>query len=278
MYREMDCIKGDNSSFALEKHPVIEEMPLAMTVNGRHALTAMISPDMLREFIIGFLFTEGIIKNKDEIESIKIEGSNAGVLTKNPFRILTSKKTVLSGCGGTMSYLDIAKLPRIDSGLILDTGTVTRSVKEALDSQLHVLTGGIHVVGLYDTRGKVKVVEDIGRHNALDKIIGYALENGIDLSATYLICSGRISSEMVRKCLAANIPVIISRGASTTLAIEIAKACSLTIIGFVRSKKMNVYSGGYRIKDIPLSVSGFLAYEGHGEVEEGRREEETFQE
>ncbi|MDG6244471.1 MAG: formate dehydrogenase accessory sulfurtransferase FdhD [Methanolobus sp.] len=270
MYREMDCIKGDNDSFALQKHPVIEEMPLAVTVNGRHALTAMISPDMLREFIIGFLFTEGIIKDKDEIESIKIEGSNAGVLTKNPFRILTSKKTVLSGCGGTISYLDIAKLPRIDSGLILDTETVTRSVKESLDSQLHVLTGGIHVLGLYDTKGRVKVVEDIGRHNALDKIIGYALENAIDLSATYVICSGRISSEMVRKCLAANIPVIISRGASTTLAIDIAKACGLAIVGFVRSKKMNVYSGGYRIKDIPLSVSGSLVGEEHGEVEKGR--------
>lgn len=258
MYREVDCIKGDDEFFELEMHPVIEEMPLAVTVNGRHALTAMISPDMLREFILGFLYTEGIIKDIDEIESIKIEDSNASVLTKNPFKILASKKTVLSGCGGSMSYLDIVKLPEINSSLRLDSETIRDSVKEALDSKLHVLTGGIHVVGLYNASGKVCVVEDIGRHNALDKIIGYALESDIDLSGTYIICSGRISSEMVRKCLAANIPVVVSRGATTTLAIDIAKSRGLTIVGFVRSKKMNVYSWGNRITDIPSPVSESL--------------------
>ena len=254
MYREIDCIKGDGDSFVLENHPVIEEMPLAVTVNGRHALTAMIRPHMLREFVIGFLYTEDIIKDVDEIESIKIEESNASVLTKNPFKILVSKKTVLSGCGGTMSYLDIAKLPEINSTLILDPETIRNSVKEALDSQLHVLTGGIHVVALYNTNGKVSVVEDIGRHNALDKIIGYALEKDIDLSSTYIICSGRISSEMVRKCLSANIPVIVSRGATTTLAVDIARSRGLTIVGFVRSRKMNVYSCGQRITKIPSSI------------------------
>ncbi|WMW24883.1 formate dehydrogenase accessory sulfurtransferase FdhD [Methanolobus sediminis] len=258
MYREIECIKGDSGSFELEGHSVIEEMPLAVTVNGRHALTAMISPDMLREFVIGFLFTEGIIKDADEIESIRIEDTNAGVLTKSPFKILVSKKTVLSGCGGSMSYLDIGKLPEINSDLTLDSETIRNSVKEALDSQLHVLTGGIHVVGLYDPNGKVCVVEDIGRHNALDKIVGYALENKIDLSRTYIICSGRISSEMVRKCLTANIPVVVSRGATTTLAIDIARSRGLTIVGFVRSKKMNIYSWGKRITDIPDTVTDAL--------------------
>ncbi|WP_094228097.1 formate dehydrogenase accessory sulfurtransferase FdhD [Methanolobus psychrotolerans] len=258
MYREVDCIKVDGDSFELEKHPVIEEMPLAVTVNGRHALTAMISNDMLREFVIGFLYTEGIIKDIDELESIKIEGSNACVLTENPFKILVSKKTVLSGCGGSMSYLDIAKLPEINSGFTVNSETIRNSVKEALDSQLHVLTGGIHVVALYNSKGKVCVVEDIGRHNALDKLIGYALEKDIDLSDTYVICSGRISSEMVRKCLTANIPVVVSRGATTTLATDIAKSRGLTIVGFVRSKKMNVYSWGNRITDIPDSVSEAL--------------------
>ncbi len=184
MYREIDCIKGDSGSFELKEHQVIEEMPLAVKVNGRHALTAMISPDMLREFVIGFLYTENIIKNPDEIESIKIEDTDASVLTKNPFKILVSKKTVLSGCGGSMSYLDTDKLPEIESDLCLDSKTISNSVKEALDSELHVLTGGIHVVGLYDPKGKVCVIEDIGRHNALDKIIGYAIENEIDLSRT----------------------------------------------------------------------------------------------
>lgn len=258
MFKEIPCIKGDGGSFLEETHPVIEEMPLAVKVNGRHALTAMTSPVMLREFVIGFLYTERIIKGIEEIESISIEENTADVLTTDPFRILMSHKTVLSGCGGSMSFLDIGKLPQIRSGLILSAEEIRNAVKEALDSELHVKTGGIHVVGLYGTDGKIQVIEDIGRHNALDRAIGYALEQNIDLSSTYIICSGRISSEMVRKCLVANIPVIVSRGATTTLAVDLAKARGLTIIGFVRGKKMNIYSGGERISEIPPSGAAYL--------------------
>lgn len=258
MFKEIPCIKGDGGSFSEETHPVIEEVPLAVKVNGRHALTAMTSPVMLREFVIGFLYTERIIKSIEEIESISIEENTADVLTTDPFRILMSHKTVLSGCGGSMSFLDIGKLPQIRSGLILSAEEIRNAVKEALDSELHVKTGGIHVVGLYGTDGKIQVIEDIGRHNALDRAIGYALEQKIELSRTYVICSGRISSEMVRKCLVANIPVIVSRGATTTLAVDLAKACGLTIIGFVRGKKMNIYSGGERISDISPSEAAYL--------------------
>ncbi len=267
MYTKVDCIKGDDGAFDIEKHPVIEELPLAVTVNGRHALTAMISPDMINEFIIGFLYTEGIIKDIDEIESIKVDRNSAGILTKNPFKILVSKKTVLSGCGGTMSYLDIEKLPRIRSNLKLNSENIRDSLKECLSSQLHILTGGIHVVGLYSEKGMVKIVEDIGRHNALDKIIGYALDNEIDLSSTFVICSGRISSEMVRKCLTANIPVIVSRGASTTLALEIARSCELTVVGFVRGKKMNVYTCAGRITDVPTGVTSDLSWQESDTIE-----------
>jgi len=258
MFRELPCIKAEGESFTQDVHPVIEEMPLAVSVNGRHALTAMTSPMMLREFVIGFLYTERIIKDIEEIESIRFEENTASVLTTNPFKILTSQKTVLSGCGGSMSFLDVEKLPEIDSDLTIDAGSIRESVKEALQSELHVKTGGIHVVGLYGKDGRVAVVEDIGRHNALDRVIGYALEKDIDLSETYVICSGRISSEMVRKCLVANIPAIISRGATTTLAIDIAKARGLTIIGFVRGKKMNIYSGGQRVADMSSGDAGYL--------------------
>lgn len=261
MFRELPCIKAEGESFSQDMHPVIEEMPLAVSVNGRHALTAMTSPVMLREFVIGFLYTERIIKSIEEIESIRFEENTASVLTTNPFKILTSQKTVLSGCGGSMSFLDVEKLPEIRSDLSLTTEDIRISVKEALESELHVKTGGIHVVGLYGKEGSIAVVEDIGRHNALDRVIGYSLEQGIDLSESYAICSGRISSEMVRKCLVANIPVIVSRGATTTLAIEIAKARGLTIIGFVRGKKMNIYSGGKHVSDMPSEDAGYLEKE-----------------
>lgn len=248
MYRELPIVRGEGDVFSPATHPVIEEVPLAVTVNGRHALTAMISPEMLREFVIGFLYTERIIKNIDEIESIRLEENRANILTKNPFAILTSHKSVLSGCGGSTSYLDVGRLPTICSGLSLSSGVIRSATKETLDSDLHRATGGIHIVGLFDGEGRaLRIVEDIGRHNALDKIIGYGLDAGIDFSRTFAVCSGRISSEMVRKSLVANIPVIVSRGATTTAAVDAAQAGGLTVVGFVRAGKMNVYTWQKRI-------------------------------
>lgn len=249
MYKEMECMKINQDIITNSLHPVIEEIPLSVNVNGRYVLTAMISPNDLEDFVRGFLYTEKIIKSLDEIELLHIDENIANVITKNPFKILVSKKTVLSGCGGTISFLDIKKLPAINSDFTFNLQTIRKSVEQALKSDLHVLTGGIHVVALYNKSGKIHIVEDIGRHNALDKIIGYALNNDIDLSQTFIICSGRISSEMVRKCLIANIPVAVSRGATTTLAIETAKSQGFTIIGFVRNKKMNIYSNCHRIED-----------------------------
>jgi FdhD protein len=92
-------------------------------------------------------------------------------------------------------------------------------------------------------------MEDIGRHNALDKAIGYGLKHDVDFSRTIIASSGRISSEMIRKCLIANIPIIASRGATTTLAIRLGEQSGLTILGFVRGQKMNIYTGIERIRN-----------------------------
>lgn len=254
MYKDLEIIRVEDDSFAAGNHSVIEETPLSVIVNGRHALTAMISPVMIKEFVIGFLFTEKIIKGTDEIESIRIEDNRASILTKNPFAILTSHKTVLSGCGGSTSFLDAGHLPKIESDLVISPEVIRHAVKETLESDLHKLTGGIHIIGLFDGEGKsLKICDDIGRHNALDKVIGYGLLNNIDFSKTFVVSSGRISTEMVRKCLVANIPVIVSRGATTTAAVEAANIAGLTIVGFVRSRRMNIYSVFRRIKGISLN-------------------------
>ena len=96
-------------------HEVIEEVPLALFVNGRHAMTAMMSPVQLEDFVTGYLYTEQIIKGVDEIESIKIEKNRMSVITKNLFKVLGPKKTILSGCGGSTSFIDTEKLPKIQS-------------------------------------------------------------------------------------------------------------------------------------------------------------------
>lgn len=225
----------------------MEEAPLALFVNGRHAMTAMMSPANLEDFVTGYLFTEQIIKNTGEIESIRIEKNRISVITKNLFKVLGPKKTILSGCGGTSSFIDAEKLPKITSDFVISLEKIQERIKTVLDSDLHRTTGGIHVVALLDKESVISVSEDIGRHNALDRVIGYGLRSGIDFSQTFVISSGRISSEMVRKCLIANIPIIVSRSATTSLSVSIADKTGLTVVGFARGGKMNIYSHAERV-------------------------------
>jgi FdhD protein len=250
MYRKMPCIRIDGDRAETAMHEVVEEIPIALFVNGRHAMTAMMSPVNLEDFVTGYMFTEQIIKSPDEIESTKIEKNRVSVITRNLFKVLGPKKTILSGCGGSTSYIDADKLPKIKSDFIISIGKIHEVIKTVLDSEIHRTTGGIHVVALAGKDKTFSVAEDIGRHNALDRVIGFGLRNGIDFSQTFIISSGRISSEMVRKCLTANIPMIISRSATTTLSVEIAEKTGLTVIGFARGAKMNIYTHAQRVKGI----------------------------
>ncbi|OPY38462.1 MAG: formate dehydrogenase accessory protein [Methanoregula sp. PtaU1.Bin051] len=249
MYRGIPAIQISGDHASRVTHEVIEEIPYALFINGRHAMTAMMSPVRLEDFVTGYLFTEQIIKKPEEIESIRIEKNRISVITKNLFKVVGPKKTILSGCGGSTSYIDTEKLPKIRSDLTITAQMIRDRTKEGLESDLHVKTGGIHVVVLADKEGIITCAEDIGRHNAMDRVIGYGLGNGTDFSKTFVICSGRISSEMARKCLTANIPIMISRGATTTLAIDIAKRTGLTVVAFARSMKMMVYTNPERIED-----------------------------
>jgi len=258
VYKKLPCIRVDDGKCEKGEHEVIEEAPMALFVNGRHAMTAMMSPVQLEDFVTGYLYTEQIIRGVDEIESIRIEKNRMSVITKNLFKVLGPKKTILSGCGGSTSYIDTEKLPKITSDYTISTADIRDAAKAVLNSELHMKTGGIHIVALLDKANVLSASEDIGRHNALDRVIGYGLRNAIDLSKTWVIVSGRISSEMVRKCLIAGIPIIVSRGATTTLAVETAEKTGLTVVGFVRSSKMVVYTHFRRIEGA-CTATGTLA-------------------
>ena len=249
---------------------VVKEEPLSITINGRHYVTAMISPQMKKEFVIGHLFAEGIIKSIDEIESLQVEddSNTANLLITHPLKVLAARKIIVSGCGTGTSFLDESKLPKIQiqiqsgSAVKIDSGHIIAAVKSILHSQVHDLTGGLHLVGLFERKNhenrvdkyaSVCIVEDIGRHNALDKVIGYGLLREIDFEKTYVACTGRISSEMVLKSSVANIPLLASRGATTSLAIELAEHTGLCICGFVRGGRMNVYTHAERVNLAPTA-------------------------
>jgi FdhD protein len=247
MYRELPCTRIDAKGTRRTTDPVAEEVPVTVTVNGRQVATAMTSSAGLEEFALGFLFTEGIIKGKADVDSIQVEKNGVKVITKDLLRVLGPKRTILSGCGGSASFLDPAKLPKVTSSLTVPSGEISASMKELLQSDIHQLTGGVHVVGLCGDGKVLARAFDIGRHNALDRLAGTALLRGIDLGQAFVLSSGRISSEMTRKCLVAGIPLIASRGATTTLAVSLAEGNGLTVIGFVRAGGMNIYTNPERV-------------------------------
>jgi FdhD protein len=247
MYRDLPCTRVDEKGIEEIMDPVIEEVPVTVTVNGRQVAIAMTSPVDLEEFATGYLFTEGIIKGKEEIESLQVEKTGVKVITKNLLRVIGPRKTILSGCGGSSSFLDPAKLPKITSSFSIPAQVISRAMKDLLQSDLHRLTGGVHIVGLYGPDGEITRSLDIGRHNALDRVIGHGLIHGTEFGQAYALSSGRISSEMVRKCLVAGIPLVASRGATTTLAVSLAEKNGLTVIGFARAGSMNIYTNPQRV-------------------------------
>lgn len=238
-------IPGKSDSFEKE---VVSEAAVTIFVNGRQAVTAMASPDMLKEYATGFLLTESVVSNADEIESIQVEGNKVSIITLNPRKILFSKKTVLSGCGGTASVIDYSTLPSASDGGIFIPERIQDAVSLVKSCVKDDKTGEIHFAGLFTATDDIVIAGDIGRDNALDKAIGAAVLKNIPLTECFVAVSGRISSEMIRKCLFTRISVIVSGGEMTSLACDIAVESNLTLIGSVSPQKMIIYSGDHRIE------------------------------
>jgi FdhD protein len=248
MFRDLPCLQVDDGGRTV--HAVAEEVAVSLEVNGRSLMTAMISPASLEEFVLGFLFTEQIIHSLDEIESIRREKDTFSVLTTHPMRVPGLKKIVLSGCGGTSSFLDARRLPKVTSTLILAPDTIRAAMREAgeVSSQR---ADGLYRVGLSSGEGPVHLEEDIGRHHAMDKVIGYGVKHRLPLSDCFVVSPQRISSESGRKGLVSGIPILFSNGV-TTMAVELAEKNGLCVVESGPGKEMRIYTHHERIRGIPL--------------------------
>lgn len=247
MIRESPCIRVRGDEAVQGACQVAEESPLSIFVNGRHYATAMISPALEREFVIGHLFSERIIRGLDEIESLEIDRGVARAIVSDPIRAALPKRPIVSGCGGVASFLDGSKLPVISSDLRFTRGEMEGGMRAVMQSEVHRATGGVHSVGLFLKGGPVCQVEDIGRHSALDKALGICLLKGIDPGSAFMACTGRISSEMAMKCILSGIPLAVSRGAATSLALLIAERAGLSIVGFLRGEQLTIYTHQERL-------------------------------
>lgn len=237
------------------------EEPLQITLDGFPIAVVMRTVADDHFLVIGFLITEGIVDSIDSISRIDLEQkkNHALVFLKDDVEVdLNSLKRNIysaSSCGicGKASIDEVfLKAGKLESDLCLSREVVFQApVKLRSAQQTFDATGGLHAAGLFSKEGELLILkEDVGRHNAIDKVIGAALsaEQQPDLSQCFLQVSGRVSFEVVQKALMAGIPVVTAISAPTSLAVTFAKESNMTLIGFMRQQKLNVYAGAERLK------------------------------
>ena len=239
------------------------EEPLEIRVRGRSVAVTMRTPGNDRELAAGFLLSEGLINHRDQIiEIAPCLESDAPENTLNVFlppaveinfESLTRHVFASSSCGvcGKASIEAVHQhFPPVESDLTISAEVLARLPAPLRESQeTFAQTGGLHAAAIFDPRGQLIVLrEDVGRHNAVDKILGYALlEKKLPLNSHVLLVSGRASFEIMQKALAGRIPIVAAISAPSSLAVEFACESGQTLVGFLRDQRMNIYSGAQRI-------------------------------
>ncbi len=236
---------------------VAEEKPLQILVNKETCATIFCSPSNQKELAVGHLLSEGIIRSVEEIQSVRIRQERVCNIKTIPTVNLderlrfrgASSRLFASGFGSPTPHQTSSRLPRIKSELAVEAEVVMSCVKR-LDSIAETFrkTGGVHAAAICKRKGQlVAFAEDVGRHNAVDKVVGIGALNHIDFSEVLLASTGRLTGGIVLKAARIRLPIIASLAAALDSGIAVAKSIGLTLIGFAREERMNVYSFPERI-------------------------------
>jgi FdhD protein len=233
---------------------VVREFPLTIILNNQELVTLLCSPANLKYLALGFLASEGFIRAREEVKSLLLDDRQgvARVQTDSDIaRDLIFKRFIISGCGkGTAFYsvADGANRGMVESKTRISPSQIFAIMRKFQHrSEVFKDTGGVHSAALTDGERLLIFSEDIGRHNAIDKIFGECLWENIPTEDRAIVTSGRISSEILLKIARRGVPMIISRSAPTDLAVRTASDLGITLIGFVRGKRMNVYTNNWRV-------------------------------
>jgi FdhD protein len=255
----------------LDEHLVLEE-PLEIVINGKSVAVLMRMPGREKELAAGFCLTEGYVKEVRDILLIhhcglglpapdEEEGEEGG-LSRNRIELSVapeafrghdasdSVRLIRSGCGAADVSVMSDALPFLSQDIAVDPSVVLKLSREMRTMQeVHPKSGGTHSAAVFDVEGNaIHLAEDIGRHNAVDKALGYCLLRKIPLNDKILVTSGRASYEMVTKAVRAGLGVIATLSAPTSLAAQIAQDRGLTLIGYLRGSRMNVYTHAGRLR------------------------------
>ena len=237
---------------------IAEEKPLHLFVNNTYWATILCSPADLKEMAVGHLLSEGVLKSTAEIDEVILkEDENSCYVklkaeVKVEDRIKLSRlhaRVVTSACGSGSPYQYTRRPAKVKSELTVKAEILFNSVNQLnFKAELFRKTGGVHAAAIYKADGAlVAMAEDVGRHNAVDKVIGMAALNQTDFSRCFLALSGRLSGDVVFKASKVGLPIIGSLAAALSSGIEMAEQANLTLAGFVRGKRMNIYTFDERI-------------------------------
>ncbi len=256
-------IRIDNDGRKKESDLIIREHALTIIlsdgkfVKDMRYVTMFCSPSDIEQLGIGFLLSDDIISSINDICDISVSdnGSEIKFLLSSDANLaenLMSKRDITSGCSRNLNpyeFLKNLKINELSSNIKVKAETILQLSNQFQSiSSLYKSTGGTHASALCDPDRILIFKEDIGRHNAVDKIFGECLLKGIKVDDKMILTSGRVSSEILLKIAKRYIPIIISRSAPTSMAIEFANQAGITLVGFARGRRMNIYSHEYRVE------------------------------
>ncbi|MDO9516853.1 MAG: formate dehydrogenase accessory sulfurtransferase FdhD [Methanosarcinaceae archaeon] len=236
-------IQKDGETFSSER-TVAKEDSIELSVNGTRAASILASPEYVRELAVGYAICEGIV-GSDEIVDIQADGMEVNIDIKCTDDFTLWHELRSSGCIGVkwQGNEDI----NVNSDTVFPASSVFSGIK-FLESDVYRMTRGTHLAALVSMRGElVAKAVDIGRHNAIDKVVGYAALNNIDVSQLYLLSTGRQSAGMVLKAARAGIPLIVTKSAPFDSGIDAAEKSGVGLVGFVSNTEMTVFANKWRI-------------------------------
>lgn len=229
---------------------VIVEAPVSLTVNGQPWVTLMCTPSDLEALAVGFLYNEGLLKSREEIDLVQVcpHGDNVDVWLNHPVAEPTQWRRT-AGCTGGVTAVPLDQMhAEPQNGFLLPPEAIQRLLEDLTKAQvLYREVGGVHASILSDGERVLASAEDVGRHNSLDKVAGRCLLEGIHPARRILVTTGRISSEMIQKTARIGAAVVISRTSASSLSISLAERWGITLVGYARRDQFTVYTHPERI-------------------------------
>ena len=263
MFKEIttsqNIVKYNGHNFIEEEDDIAVESALTIILDGTEFATMVCTPSELKELVVGFLASEGVIRVYQDIHSFHIDEEKGfayvDLVNKHSLqKDFHSKRFIGSCCGkGRQFYFhnDVKTAKTVMTRMTVTPEQCRELMKQMQESSSHFQqTGGVHNAALCTKEGIVAARTDIGRHNALDKLFGYCLINRIPLKDKIIAFSGRISSEVLLKAAKIGVGIILSKSAPTNLALDLAEELGITAVGFIRANGFNVYTHQERIQGI----------------------------